>query len=138
MLTNMLRSPWIPGPDHDREGPVLVSVTDFRLDRVADLPGIHRAARRLARGWPELEGAYGMWLWARPTARRCGAVAVWRDETALQRFVAWPPHVEIMRAYRGRGALTSTTWRSDAFDPTETWARARTGLQPYVRRRGCR
>lgn len=93
-----------------------------------DLLGVHRAARQLAAGWPELEGAYGMWLWARPAARRCGAVAVWRDEAALHRFIAWAPHVEIMREYRGRGALTSTTWRSDAFAPAETWARARRGL----------
>ncbi|MGH3312681.1 MAG: hypothetical protein ACRDP3_19225 [Streptomyces sp.] len=128
MRIKLLRSSWTPGPDHGRDGPVLISVTDFRLDRVMDLPGVHRAARRLAAGWPELEGAYGMWLWARPTARRCGAVAVWRDETALHRFIAWPPHVEIMRAYRARGSLTSTTWHSDAFAPAETWTRARSGL----------
>lgn len=124
----ILRSSWTPGPDHGRCGPVLVSVTDFHLDRVTDLPGVYRAARRLAAGWPTLEGAQGMWLWARPAARRCGAVALWRDEAALQRFVAWPPHVEIMRAYRGRGSLASTTWLSDAFDPAETWARAQRHL----------
>ncbi len=125
---NMVRSSWTPGPEHGRGGPVLVSVTDFRLDRALDLPGVHRAGRRLGKGWPELEGAYGMWLWARPFARRCGAVAVWRDEAALHRFIAWRPHVEIMRAYRERGTLTSTTWRADAFDPARTWARARTCL----------
>ncbi|KUL45966.1 hypothetical protein ADL22_10535 [Streptomyces sp. NRRL F-4489] len=128
MRTKLLRSPWTPGPDHGRDGPVLVSVTDFKPDNVWALPGIYRAARRLAHGWQELEGAYGMWLWAQPLARRCGSVAVWRDEAALHRFIAWAPHVDIMRAYRGRGALASTTWRSDAFDPAETWAYARTGL----------
>ncbi|RII20917.1 hypothetical protein DSC45_02210 [Streptomyces sp. YIM 130001] len=128
MRTNLLRASWTSGPDDGQGGPVLVSVTDFRLDRLLDLPGVHRAARRLAAGWPELEGAHGMWLWARPAARRCGAVAVWRDEAALRGFVAWPPHVEIMRAYRGRGSLTSTTWTSPGFDPRETWARARAGL----------
>lgn len=128
MLMNVLRSSWTPGQDHGRGGPVLVSVTDFRLDTVRDLPGVYRAARRLATGWPELEGARGMWLWAQPAARRCGAVAVWRDEAALLRFIAWPPHVKIMRAYRGRGVLTSTTWRSDAFNPIETWSRARADL----------
>ncbi|KUJ65801.1 hypothetical protein ACZ90_43675 [Streptomyces albus subsp. albus] len=128
MRTKIMRSSWTAGPDHGRGGPVLVSVTDFQLDRVRDLPRVYRAARRLAAGWPTLEGAQGMWLWALPTARRCGAVAVWRDEAALHRFVAWPPHVEIMRAYRGRGALASTTWLSDAFHPAETWARARKQL----------
>ncbi|MEU9497581.1 hypothetical protein [Streptomyces sp. NPDC048196] len=129
-----LRSSWISGRDHGQGGPVLISVTDFRLDHVRDLPRVYRAARRLAVGWPTLEGAHGMWLWARPVARRCGAVAVWRDEAALHRFIAWPPHVEIMRAYRGRGSLTSTTWPSDTFDPTETWDRARKEL--LVRHRG--
>ncbi|MEU3844131.1 hypothetical protein AB0E88_29420 [Streptomyces sp. NPDC028635] len=124
----ILRSSWIPGPDHGQGGSVLVSVTDFRLDRAMDLPRVYRAARRLAAGWPALEGARGMWLWARPAGPRCGAVAVWRDEAALHRFIAWPPHVEIMRAYRGRGTLSSTTWLSDAFDSTETWARAQRHL----------
>lgn len=127
MLMKLRRSPWTPGPDHERRGPVLVSVTDFRLGTLRDLPGVYRAARRLALGWPELEGAHGMWLWVRPAARRCGAVAVWRDEEALRGFVGWPPHVEIMRAYRGRGTLKTTTWRSDSFDPAEIWARARSG-----------
>ncbi|MFF8814782.1 hypothetical protein [Streptomyces pactum] len=128
MLTKLLRSSWTLGPDHGGDGPVLVSVTDFTLARVRDLPGVYRAARRLAAGWPELDGALGMWLWARPAARRCGAVAVWRDEAALHRFVAWPPHAEIMRAYRGRGTLSSTTWHADVFHPARTWARARAGL----------
>lgn len=128
MLTKVWRSSWIPGADHGRAGSVLVSTTDFKLDRIIDLLGVHRAARRLGTHWPELEGAYGMWLWARPSDRRCGAVAVWRDEAALHRFIAWPPHVEIMRAYRGRGVVTSATWSEAAFDPARTWARARTGL----------
>ncbi|HEY9367372.1 hypothetical protein [Streptomyces sp.] len=126
----MLRSSWTAGPDHGRGGgPVLVSVTDFTLDRIGELPGVYRAARRLAEGWGELEGAYGVRLWAMPFARRCGAVAVWRDEAALHGFVAWPPHVAIMREYRGRGALTSTAFAAEAFDPDVLWARARSLLR---------
>lgn len=108
---------------------MLVSVTDFRLNRVGDLPAVRRAARRLVVHWPELEGAHGLWLWAAPLSRRCGAVAVWRDAEALRRFVAWPPHVVIMRQYRGRGTLTSTTWTAERFDPATTWARARAVLR---------
>ncbi|MFF8607722.1 hypothetical protein ACF06X_17460 [Streptomyces sp. NPDC015346] len=124
----MLRSAWTPGRDDGRAGPVLVSVTDFRPERRTDLTGVHRAARRLAARWTELDGAYGMWLWALPLSGRVGAVAVWRDEAALHGFVAWPPHTALMRAYGGRGALTSTTWQSDTFDPPGTWARARATL----------
>ncbi|MFI9047545.1 hypothetical protein [Streptomyces sp. NPDC053427] len=126
----MLRSSWTPGPAGAHHGPALVSVTDFTLVRITDLPGVHRAARRLTAGWTDLEGAVGVWLWAAPLARRCGAVAVWRDEAALHGFVAWPPHVAIMRRYRGRGSLTSATWTADRCDPREIWARARPALRP--------
>ncbi|MFF2851658.1 hypothetical protein ACFVT5_35800 [Streptomyces sp. NPDC058001] len=139
----MLRSSWKSGQAHDRSdrsdrsgsGPVLVSVTDFTLDRLTDLPGVYRAARRLAGEWPELDGAYGLWLWTLPTARRCGAVAVWRDEAALHGFIAWPPHVEIMRRYKGRGSLTSTTWQAERtgetgeYDPETIWTAARRTLR---------
>ncbi|WP_245689088.1 hypothetical protein [Streptomyces chattanoogensis] len=124
----------MPGPVTAHDGPVLVSLTDFTLTRFTDLPGVYRAARRLTTEWPGLEGAVGVWLWAAPTARRCGAVAVWRDEAALQGFVSWPPHVAIMRRYRGRGSLTSATWTADRCDPYEIWARARGVLRPYARR----
>ncbi|KQX61253.1 hypothetical protein [Streptomyces sp. Root1310] len=125
----MLRSSWTPGQTHGHRGPVLVSVTDFKLDKIRDLPGVYREARRLAALWPELPGAHGMWLWTVPTARRCGAVAVWRDTAALHHFVAWPPHVAVMGAYKGRGTLTSTTWQADGFDQGATWARAHATLR---------
>ncbi|NLU70450.1 hypothetical protein [Streptomyces sp. HNM0574] len=128
MPTKLLRSSWIPGPDHDQPGPVLVSITDFHLNTATDLPAAHRAARRLATNWPNLQGAYGMWLWARPFTRHCGAVAIWRNEAALQGFVGWGPHAEIMRRYRGRGALTSSTWHAEVFDRVGIWGRARSRL----------
>lgn len=130
---SLLKSSWTPGQDHGCDGAVLVSVTDFTLAARTDLPGVYRAARRLTAHWAELEGAHGMWLWAAPVAGRCGAVAVWRDEAALHRFVAWPPHVEIMRRYRGRGTLTSTTWDAAGFDPAATWTRARSVLDTLDR-----
>jgi hypothetical protein len=125
----MLRSSWTPGQAPDHSGPVLVSVTDFKLDTIRDLPGVYGEARRLAAHWPELAGAYGTWLWTMPTARRCGAVAVWRDTAALHDFIAWPHHVAIMRTYKGRGTLTSATWQTDAFDPRAIWARAQAELR---------
>jgi hypothetical protein len=112
---------------------VLVSVTDFTLDRLVDLPGVYLAARRLAAGWAELEGAQGMWLWSLPSERRCGAVAVWTDEAALRGFVGRPPHVAVMRRYRDRGRLASTTWPADAFTPATIWSRARHALAEPTR-----
>ncbi|MFJ6615194.1 hypothetical protein ACIQPT_33525 [Streptomyces sp. NPDC091289] len=128
MPTKILRSSWTAGQLDGLPGPVLVSITDFVPRRRVDLPGIYRAARRLSAGWQELEGAHGMWLWAERTGRRCGAVAVWCDHDALRGFVAWPPHMEIMRTYRGRGRLTSTTWRAESFEPGVVWTRSRARL----------
>ncbi|MFJ8295326.1 hypothetical protein ACIQ9R_05585 [Streptomyces sp. NPDC094447] len=104
-------------------------MTAFRPHRIADMPGIYGAARALAARWTELEGAHGMWLWALPLSRRVGSVAVWRDEAALRDFIGWPPHVEIMRMYRGRGELTTMAWRSETYDPKGIWTRARAFLE---------
>ncbi|GAA2271438.1 hypothetical protein GCM10010149_11410 [Nonomuraea roseoviolacea subsp. roseoviolacea] len=123
----MLRSRWTPGEAAGVTGTVLVSVTDFRADRLLDLPGVYRAGLALRRSWPELPGAVGMWLWTEPLSGRCGSVSIWRDELALRRFVAWPDHVAIVRRYRGRGRLRSTTWTTAQPDPG-LWDRARAYL----------
>ncbi|MEJ3746149.1 hypothetical protein WEI85_23030 [Actinomycetes bacterium KLBMP 9797] len=120
----MIRTRWTPGPAADATGPVLVSVTDFRAGRRGDLPGVYRAGLRLRRGWPRLTGAVGMWLWTAPLQGRCGSVSIWTDEKALHGFVAWPEHVAIMRRYRGRGELRSTTWTLARRDHAEIWVRA--------------
>jgi hypothetical protein len=118
----MLITSWTHVPTHD--GPVLVGITDFTLDRITDLPGVYRAGRRLAAGWPGLDGALGLRMWALPTARRCGSVSIWRDEAALRAFVGWPPHVAIMRQWRDRGTVVTTSWTAGRRDLPEIWARA--------------
>lgn len=123
----MLTTSWVPGPDHD--GPVLVGITDFTLDRITDLPGVYRAGRRLAAGWPELDGALGLRMWALPAARRCGSVSIWRDEAALRAFVGWAPHVAIMREWRDRGTVVTTSWTADGLDLTAIWAQARAEIR---------
>ncbi|MFC4113114.1 hypothetical protein [Nonomuraea zeae] len=105
----MMRSRWIAGPHPRGDAPVLVSRTDFQLHRLADLPRAALAGWRLARLWPGLDGAVGLWLWCDLAERRIGSVSVWRDESALRGFVRLAAHVRIMRAYRGRGTLTSAS-----------------------------
>lgn len=102
-----------------------VSVTDFTVRSPIDLPGIARAGYRLRRGWPDLEGAVGMWLWTSPLERRVGSVSVWTGETALRGFVMWPVHVEIMRRYRRRGSIRAATWTAERYDRGEVWRVAR-------------
>jgi hypothetical protein len=114
---------WRPGPAGGR-GPVLVSVTDFTCAHASDLPKVYRAGLALRRAWPGLEGAVGLWLWTKPLQLRSGSVSVWESAEDLHRFVAWPPHVAIMRRFRDRGAIRADTWTADGFDPAETWTRA--------------
>jgi hypothetical protein len=124
----MLRSPWTIGAADGHTGPLLVSVTEFRAHRRRDLPGICHAGYQLRRSWPQLTGAIGMWLWAEPTANRCGSVSVWQDEPALHRFISWPDHLAIVRRYRDRGRMRSTTWTADQLDHATIWRRARSFL----------
>ncbi|WP_067461829.1 hypothetical protein [Actinomadura macra] len=116
-----MRTRWRPGPA-EADGPVLISVTDF-TGNACDLPSIYQAGLSLRRAWPDLGGAVGLWLWSKPLQRRSGSVSVWKTTADLHRFVAWPPHVAIMRRFRTRGQIHSHTWTADRFDPTEIWAR---------------
>ena len=125
----MLRTRWTPGPVTGATGPVLVSLTDFRAARRLDLPGIYRAGDQLRRNWPQLPGAVGMWLWTAPWQGRCGSVSVWLDEKAMFQFVGRPDHVEIMRRYRDRGSIRSTTWTGTAADLDAIWSHARSQLR---------
>jgi hypothetical protein len=124
MGSRLIRFPWISGPAAETDGPVLVSVTDFRLVRAQDLPGAYVAGARLRHAWPGLEGAVGQWMWAQPLAKRSGAVSVWCEEADLRRFVGWPVHVAIMRKYRNAGKLISARWETDKFLPGVIWAEA--------------
>ncbi|MFD3373879.1 MULTISPECIES: hypothetical protein [unclassified Streptomyces] len=99
-----------------RSGPLIVSVTDFTSDAYRDLPGIACRGFALRRRWPHLDGAVGMWLWAMPSARRCGSVSVWTGRRALSGFVRLPEHVAIMGEYRERGTIRSVIRECQSFD----------------------
>ncbi|RSN09350.1 hypothetical protein DMB42_18780 [Nonomuraea sp. WAC 01424] len=115
----MLTSRWIAGPESRSPGPLVAALTDFRMRRLLDLPGIVRHGRSLSRHWPELPGAVGMWLWADVPGRRVGSLSVWRREEDLHGFVRLREHVAIMRAYRHRGTLRSRTWEVEHLDRAE-------------------
>jgi hypothetical protein len=117
----VLRSRWIAGPAAAQPGPLVAALTDFRMNRLIDLPGIALRGLSLSRLWPELPGAVGMWLWTDPATRRVGSVSVWRAEGDLQEFVRLRAHVQIMREYRRRGTLRSRTWQIDALDKATLW-----------------
>jgi hypothetical protein len=126
----MIRSEWRPGPQAAWTGQVFVSVTDFASSRVRDLPGIALAGYELRRGWSTLDGAVGMWLWAKPSERRTGSVSVWTSAAALSGFVRWAPHVRIMKKYRTRGRIAAHSWHAAEFDRGSIWRAALERLTP--------
>jgi hypothetical protein len=104
------------------------SMDDFGL--------ISQIGLQLGQTWPVMQGAVGLWLWAKPDEFRGGSVSVWASPADLRRFVAWAVHAEIMRAWRGRISVGSDFWEADRFDAEEAWARAqRLMQQPHTGRR---
>lgn len=135
----VVRSPWASGPESQASGRVLVEVTVFHPAARRDLPGILRSGMQLRNDWPLLGGAVGMWLWTRPLSGTCGSVSVWRDSESLLAFVARPDHVDVMRRYRRRGHLTSTSWSQTWDGPAPIWRRAASHVRhvPEEPARGC-
>ena len=105
--------PWQPGPLEHFDGPVLVSLTDFRYQSPEDHQEANQIGLELRNTWPVMHGAVGLWLWTATAAPRSGSLSVWRDPDDLRRFVRWPVHTAIMSAWRDRGTLESETWSLD-------------------------
>ncbi len=116
ILDSRLRTRWRPGPAAAAKGPLLVSYTEFTPHTLRDLPAIYRAAKRLCDACTELDGAVGAAVYWQLFRRRGGSLSVWEDEAALQSFISFPFHVEIMRRYRTRGSLRAFDWREDRID----------------------
>jgi hypothetical protein len=116
---------WAPGPAIGADSAVVVSVTDFAVDRRRHLPGIWLTGLRLRMGWYAMPGAVGLWLWSLPIRARGGSVSVWTSEDDLRRFIGLPLHVDVMRRNRERGTVRSTTWTADEFVPADVLQRAR-------------
>jgi hypothetical protein len=119
-----LLTPWMPGPVHPGDAPVVVSVTEFSAHHRRALPGVAANGLRMRMGWYAMTGAVGMWLWMLPTAGCGGSISVWASEGDLERFINLPHHVDIMRRYGDRGTVRSTTW-TDQFDRAAILDRAR-------------
>lgn len=121
---DVFSSDWLPGPEDGTGSPVVVSFTDFRATLDGDLAEIFRTGVDLGQNWPIMSGAVGLWLWGKPSELRGGSVSVWRTVDDLQRFVRWPVHAAIIKAWRDRIEVRAERWADPRFLAEEAWLRA--------------
>ena len=99
---------WKAGSPEPPAGPVHVSMNDYLIHRLRDIPRVAREGFRLRGNWPETEGALGLWFAAFRGGRRQVSISIWREPEDLKRFVRSPEHLRIMREYRTTGLCTRT------------------------------
>jgi hypothetical protein len=123
---------WKSGTSDPVHGPVHVSMNDYLIHRLRDIPRVAWEGIRLRRRWPETEGALGLWMAALGTGRRQVSVSIWRSPEDLRRFVRSPEHLRIMREYRRTGDLHTNAWAAERFDRDLIWRQARERLAGRV------
>ncbi len=123
---------WKNGTPVDHAGPVHVSMNDYFVHRLRDVPRVAREGMILRHHWPETEGALGLWVGALGSLRRQVSVSVWRDADDLRRFVRSPRHLRIMREYRGAGSLYTNAWPAERLDRALIWRQATDRLRGRI------
>ncbi len=106
----------VSGPLPRRDGPVVVSLTEFTPRSRRDWPLIARDGLALTRGWWAMAGAIGVVLYGDVRHRCGGSLSLWASEEDLRRFVSLPRHVAIMRRYRDRGTVRAAVWTAEGLD----------------------
>jgi hypothetical protein len=123
---------WKKGSLEPGDGPVHVSMNDYLIHRLRDIPRVAFEGMRLRSRWPETEGALGLWFAAIGTPRRQVSISVWRSPDDLRLFVRSPEHLRIMREYRDTGALYTNAWTAERFDRDLIWRQATDRLAGWV------
>lgn len=122
--SGLVSSDWLAGPQDGPSTPVVVSFTDFRATTDDELAEIFRTGLELGASWPIMSGAVGVWLWGKPRELRGGSVSVWKSADDLRRFVRWPVHAAIVKAWRPRIEVRSERWEDERFAADQAWLRA--------------
>jgi hypothetical protein len=91
-------------------------MNDYLIHRLRDVPRVAFEGMRLRHGWPEVEGAVGLWFVPLRAGRRQVSISIWRDPSDISRFVRSPKHLRVMREYRDTGVLYTSTWIAERFD----------------------
>ncbi len=107
---------WKNGAPIAHAGPVHVSMNDYLIHRIRDIPRVSWEGMIFRHRWPETEGALGLWFLSLRGARRQVSVSVWRDADDLQRFVRSARHLRITREFRTTGVLYRSTWTAERLD----------------------
>lgn len=123
---------WCYGEPAPHDGPVHVSMNDYLIHRLRDVPRVARAGIDLRRRWPQTPGALGLWFAAFGGLRRQVSVSVWRTPEDLRRFVGSPEHLRIMREHRDTGDLFTNAWSAERLDRELIWRQAEDRLRGRV------
>jgi hypothetical protein len=123
---------WRSGSVESHSGPVHVSMNDYLIHRLRDVPRVAREGLWIRRHWPDTEGAIGLWVATFRGARRQVSVSVWRSREDLRRFVGSPMHLRIMREFRDAGALYTNAWTAERLDRALIWRQATDRLKGRV------
>lgn len=123
---------WKSGSLEPGSGPVHVSMNDYLIHRLWDIPRVAREGMRLRSRWPETEGALGLWFASFGNGRRQVSVSIWRAPEDLRGFVRSPEHLRIMREYRTTGDLYTNAWTAETFDRDLIWRQAVDRLEGRV------
>jgi len=115
---------WKTGTAPDVEGPVHVSMNDYKILSARDIPRVAIAGLRFRYAWPETEGAFGLWFANTPNGRRQVSVSIWRSPEDLGAFVRTPGHLRVMRDFRHAGQLFTNAWTAPRFDRALIWREA--------------
>lgn len=115
---------WKTCADPLADGPVHVSMNDYLLYEIRNIPGVAIAGLRFRRAWPRTEGALGLCLASSIHGRRQVSVSVWRTPEDLKHFVHSPTHRQVMRDFRDAGDLHTNAWTAERFDRALIWRQA--------------
>ncbi|HZR83528.1 MAG TPA: hypothetical protein VFD92_20710 [Candidatus Binatia bacterium] len=119
-----LNAIWKSGSLDPGTGPVHVSMNDYLIHRLRDVPRVAREGLRLRSRWRRTEGALGLWFASFKFGRRQVSVSIWRAPEDLRRFVRSPEPLRIMTGFRDAGALYTNAWTAERFDPELIWQQA--------------
>jgi quinol monooxygenase YgiN len=104
----------------------LVLGSRLELRTYRDVPRFLRAALRIRTQVRRAPGALGVSLIAQPARKTFWTLSAWTDEDALDTFVRTPPHLDVMRQFRGRLVDPRfTTWTVAAADLPQAHSSAR-------------